>query len=190
MPDRGGFRPAAFGGGAWHAGGWFVWANRSCAQRPVRNRAAILHKARPEEISYKRRAELFAFDAANHRGRSDGGDGIASEGSCLSDKTNFWIRWRVRVGYPVGIAAFWFARPQLKWLICGVGIAILRPDHSRICRRASSQASAIGDLRPIRLHAQSVISWAAYSLPPDFPWRAIPGSPRFYWRHILRFFIQ
>jgi len=29
------------------------------------------------------------------------------------------------VGYPVGIAAFWFARPQWKWLLCGVGIAIL-----------------------------------------------------------------
>jgi protein-S-isoprenylcysteine O-methyltransferase Ste14 len=28
------------------------------------------------------------------------------------------------VGYPVGIAAFWFARPQMKWLLCGVGIAI------------------------------------------------------------------
>jgi protein-S-isoprenylcysteine O-methyltransferase Ste14 len=42
----------------------------------------------------------------------------------LSSTTNFWIRWRVRVGYPVGIAAFWFARPQLKWLLCGVGIAI------------------------------------------------------------------
>ena len=42
----------------------------------------------------------------------------------MSSKTNFWIRWRVRVGYPVGIAAFWFARPQMKWLLCGVGIAI------------------------------------------------------------------
>lgn len=42
----------------------------------------------------------------------------------MTSTTNFWIRWRVRVGYPVGIAAFWFARPQLKWLICGVGIAI------------------------------------------------------------------
>ena len=39
--------------------------------------------------------------------------------------TNFWIRWRVRVGYPVGIAAFWFARPQTAWLVCGVGIAFL-----------------------------------------------------------------
>jgi protein-S-isoprenylcysteine O-methyltransferase Ste14 len=29
------------------------------------------------------------------------------------------------VGYPVGIAAFWFARPQMNWLLCGVGIAIL-----------------------------------------------------------------
>jgi protein-S-isoprenylcysteine O-methyltransferase Ste14 len=43
----------------------------------------------------------------------------------LSPPTNFWIKWRVRVGYPVGIAAFWFARPQIKWLLCGVGIAIL-----------------------------------------------------------------
>jgi protein-S-isoprenylcysteine O-methyltransferase Ste14 len=38
--------------------------------------------------------------------------------------TNFWIKWRVRVGYPVGVAAFWFARPEWKWLLCGAGIAI------------------------------------------------------------------
>jgi protein-S-isoprenylcysteine O-methyltransferase Ste14 len=28
------------------------------------------------------------------------------------------------VGYPVGIAAFWFARPQFMWLLCGVAIAL------------------------------------------------------------------
>lgn len=43
----------------------------------------------------------------------------------MSGGTNFWIRWRVRVGYPVGIAAFVFARPQWKWLLCGVGIALV-----------------------------------------------------------------
>jgi len=43
----------------------------------------------------------------------------------LSGATNFWIRWRVRVGYPVGIAAFVFARPQWKWLVCGVGVALV-----------------------------------------------------------------
>ena len=42
----------------------------------------------------------------------------------MSSTTNFWIRWRVRVGYPVGVAAFWFARPQGKWLLGGAGIAI------------------------------------------------------------------
>ena len=42
----------------------------------------------------------------------------------MSGATNFWIRWRVRVGYPVGIAAFVFARPQVNWLVCGVGIAL------------------------------------------------------------------
>lgn len=45
------------------------------------------------------------------------------EGIHVSGATDFWIRWRVRVGYPVGIAAFWFARPQPKWLFCGVAIA-------------------------------------------------------------------
>lgn len=43
----------------------------------------------------------------------------------MSSGTNFWIRWRVRVGYPVGIAAFWFARPRLDWLLCGSGVALL-----------------------------------------------------------------
>ena len=43
----------------------------------------------------------------------------------MSGATNFWIRWRVRVGYPVGIAAFLFARPQVKWLLGGVGIAFV-----------------------------------------------------------------
>lgn len=43
----------------------------------------------------------------------------------MSPTTNFWIRWRVRVGYPVGIAAFYFARPQVKWLLGGAGIAIV-----------------------------------------------------------------
>jgi protein-S-isoprenylcysteine O-methyltransferase Ste14 len=42
----------------------------------------------------------------------------------LNSTANFWIRWRVPAGYPVGIAAFWFARPQIKWLLCGAGIAI------------------------------------------------------------------
>lgn len=43
----------------------------------------------------------------------------------MSVTTNFWIRWRVRVGYPVGIAAFMFAQPQINWLFCGVGIALV-----------------------------------------------------------------
>jgi len=43
----------------------------------------------------------------------------------VSSQTNFWIRWRVRVGYPIGIAAFWFARPEMMWLLGGVGIALL-----------------------------------------------------------------
>ena len=43
----------------------------------------------------------------------------------MSAATNFWIRWRVRVGYLAGVAAFWFARPQMEWLFSGAGVAIL-----------------------------------------------------------------
>jgi protein-S-isoprenylcysteine O-methyltransferase Ste14 len=43
----------------------------------------------------------------------------------MTSTTNFWIRWRVRAGYLVAIAAFWFAKPQMKWLLCGVAIGIL-----------------------------------------------------------------
>jgi protein-S-isoprenylcysteine O-methyltransferase Ste14 len=43
----------------------------------------------------------------------------------VSGATDFWIRWRVRVGYPVGLAAFWFARPQLKWLLGGAAIGLV-----------------------------------------------------------------
>ena len=43
----------------------------------------------------------------------------------MSSTTSFWIKWRVRVGYPVGIAAFWFARPEPKWVLCGLAVAIL-----------------------------------------------------------------
>jgi protein-S-isoprenylcysteine O-methyltransferase Ste14 len=43
----------------------------------------------------------------------------------MSGATNFWIRWRVRTGYAVGLAAFRFANPQPKWIICGAGVAAL-----------------------------------------------------------------
>lgn len=42
----------------------------------------------------------------------------------MSSQTSFWIKWRVRFGYIVGVAAFWFARPQAKWLLCGAAIAV------------------------------------------------------------------
>ena len=41
----------------------------------------------------------------------------------MSGATDFWIRWRVRAGYPVGLAAFWFAKPQPRWIFFGIGIA-------------------------------------------------------------------
>jgi len=32
-------------------------------------------------------------------------------------------RWRVRIGYPVGLICFYLARPAPLWLACGAGVA-------------------------------------------------------------------
>lgn len=38
--------------------------------------------------------------------------------------TNFWIRWRVRVGYPVALVYLALSRPTPKWLIIGGAIGV------------------------------------------------------------------
>ena len=43
----------------------------------------------------------------------------------MSPPRNFWIQWRVRAGYLGGAVAFWFARPELKWLLGGASVAVL-----------------------------------------------------------------
>jgi len=75
----------------------------------------------------------------------------------VSGATNFWIRWRVRVGYPVGIAAFWFAHPQLKWLFFGVGIASVGLLIRGYAAGTSANTST-WQCRALRLHAKPVVS--------------------------------
>src|SRR6202030_424153 len=125
MCARGGFRPAAFGGGPGHAGCRLVRPHRSCAQWPFCARRGDGAQGAAGGDQLQAAFGLLCVDAANHRRRCVGCDRCTLEGSRLKSMTNFWIRWRVRVGYPVGIAAFWFARPQMKWLLGGAGIAIL-----------------------------------------------------------------
>ncbi len=38
---------------------------------------------------------------------------------------NFWVRWRVPLGYPVALACYWFARPTPRWLAMGAAIAFV-----------------------------------------------------------------
>jgi protein-S-isoprenylcysteine O-methyltransferase Ste14 len=37
----------------------------------------------------------------------------------------FWMRWRVRVGYPVGILYWLLAKPAPRWILFGAAIAAL-----------------------------------------------------------------
>lgn len=43
----------------------------------------------------------------------------------MAQATNFWIRWRVRVGYPVALVYLALSRPTPKWLAIGGAIGIL-----------------------------------------------------------------
>lgn len=43
----------------------------------------------------------------------------------MAQATNFWIRWRVRIGYPVALVYLALARPTPRSLIIGAGIGVL-----------------------------------------------------------------
>ncbi len=43
----------------------------------------------------------------------------------MAEATNFWIRWRVRIGYPVALVYLALARPTAQSLITGAGIGVL-----------------------------------------------------------------
>jgi len=43
----------------------------------------------------------------------------------VSSAGNFFVRWRVRLGYPLAIAVLWFSQPTPSWILLGalVGVA-------------------------------------------------------------------
>src|SRR3989475_13113557 len=43
----------------------------------------------------------------------------------MSSAGNFFVRWRVRLGYPLAIAVLWFSQPRPGWILLGalVGVA-------------------------------------------------------------------
>jgi len=43
----------------------------------------------------------------------------------MAPATNFWIRWRVRIGYPVALVYLALSRPTPKWLIIGGAIGVV-----------------------------------------------------------------
>lgn len=43
----------------------------------------------------------------------------------MTSATNFWIRWRVRIGYPVAVVYLALSRPTQKWLVVGGAIGVL-----------------------------------------------------------------
>jgi uncharacterized membrane protein len=57
-----------------------------------------------------------------------------------------WVRWRVPLGYPVGLACFWFARPTQRSLAWGAAIAavgvLLRAAAAGHLRKGESVATS------------------------------------------------
>jgi len=42
----------------------------------------------------------------------------------VSTAGNFFVRWRVRLGYPLAIAVLWFSQPTPGWILLGALIGI------------------------------------------------------------------
>ncbi len=42
----------------------------------------------------------------------------------MSTAGNFFVRWRVRLGYPLAIAVLWFSQPTPGWILLGTLIGI------------------------------------------------------------------
>lgn len=43
----------------------------------------------------------------------------------MSGERNFWMRWRVRLGYPVAVVYWLAASPQPRWIAAGAVVAFL-----------------------------------------------------------------
>ena len=43
----------------------------------------------------------------------------------MSAPGSFWIRWRVRIGYPVAAICLWRARPDLRSILIGSAVALI-----------------------------------------------------------------
>ena len=69
----------------------------------------------------------------------------------------FWMRWRVRIGYPVAVLYWLLAKPTHHWIAMGAAVAgfgiLIRAD----CRRTPQQRSRTSHRRPLRPHAQPAL---------------------------------
>ncbi len=43
----------------------------------------------------------------------------------MSDRAAFFVRWRVRLGYPLAVAILWLARPTLQTIAIGAGVGAI-----------------------------------------------------------------
>jgi protein-S-isoprenylcysteine O-methyltransferase Ste14 len=43
----------------------------------------------------------------------------------MSAASSFFVRWRVRLGYPLAIAVLWFARPTPRGIVIGAAVGLV-----------------------------------------------------------------
>ena len=92
--------------------------------------------------------------------------------------TNFWIRWRVRIGYPVALAYLIFAKPTLRSLAIGalvgaLGIAIRAWAAGYLRKHEALAVSGPYAFTRNPLYFGSVILAAGFVVSGDSLWAAI-----------------
>lgn len=96
----------------------------------------------------------------------------------MASATNFWIRWRVRIGYPVALIYLALSRPTPKWLVVGgaIGVAGLAIRGWAAGYLRKHQALAVGGPYAFTrnpLYFGSVILAAGFSVAGRSIWSAI-----------------
>ena len=133
------------------------------ATAPIGDDGISVRNPRNSETTYRRGNVLFfrhAFHysrAGNRRHRAPERNARLNEAVAVQPR-KFWMRWRVRTGYPVAVIYWLLASPTPRWIAIGAVVAALGLLVRAHCCRAPAQRQGTGYHRSLRAHAQPALS--------------------------------
>lgn len=96
----------------------------------------------------------------------------------MSQPRRFWMRWRVRVGYPVAVLYWILAKPTLHWIaigavISGLGLIIRAAASGQLRKNQELATSGIYSVTRNPLYLGSAILAAGFIIAGNSLWAAL-----------------